>query len=104
MTVLPIPLARRAAGTACAAVQSTASLFVAGDRQAFPLLVRAPVSGTLRALRLLGGGISLERAHYEISPKPSQSDNKRTCWVALPDPKRSALGPCAGAFFLSSEV
>src|SRR5262249_33950625 len=37
--------------------------FVAGDRQAFPLLVRAPVSGTLRALRLLGGGISLERAH-----------------------------------------
>ena len=37
VTVLPIPLARRAAATACAAVQSTAP-FVAGDRQGFPLL------------------------------------------------------------------
>src|ERR1700730_962490 len=41
MTVLPVPFARRAAATACAAVQPTAPLFVAGDRQGFPLLVRA---------------------------------------------------------------
>jgi hypothetical protein len=36
VTVLPVPLARRAA-TACAAVRSAASLFVAGERQGFPL-------------------------------------------------------------------
>ena len=34
-----------------------------------------------------GGDILLERAHYEISPKPSQSDNKR----ALADPKAKRL-------------
>ena len=45
------------------------------------------VSGTLHARRLLGGDILLERAHYEISPKPSQSDNKR----ALADPKAKRL-------------
>jgi hypothetical protein len=40
-----------------------------------------------RARRLLGGDISLERAHYEIRPKPSQSDNKR----ALADPEAKRL-------------
>jgi len=34
-----------------------------------------------------GGDILLERAHYEISPKPSESDNKR----ALADPKAKRL-------------
>ena len=43
------------------------------------------VSGTLRA----GGDISLERAHYEISP--FAVDNKRASWVALPDPKAQRL-------------
>jgi len=47
------------------------------------------VLGTLRARRLLGGDISLERAHYEISP--FAVDNKRTSWVALPDPKAQRL-------------
>ena len=36
--VLPVPFARRAAATACAAVQSTAPFFVAGERQYFDLL------------------------------------------------------------------
>ena len=40
--VLPIALARRGTATACAAVQSAAAFFRAGDRQGFPLLVRAP--------------------------------------------------------------
>src|SRR5215469_1950274 len=42
VTILPIPFARRAAATACTAVQPTAPLFVAGDRQRYPLFVRAP--------------------------------------------------------------
>jgi hypothetical protein len=46
--VLPIPLARRPAATACAAVHSTAPFFVAGDRQGFPLLVRLPSNPSRR--------------------------------------------------------
>ena len=38
---------------------------------------------------MLGGDISLERAHYEISP--FAVDNKRASWVALPDPKAQRL-------------
>jgi len=52
-------------------------------------MVSQRVSRTLRARRLLGGDISLERAHYEISP--FAVDNKRTSWVALPDPKAQRL-------------
>jgi hypothetical protein len=42
VAILPIPFAKRVAATAGAAVQPAASLFVAGDRQGFRLLVRAP--------------------------------------------------------------
>jgi len=37
---------------------------------------RQRVLGTLGARRLLGGNILLERAHYEISPKPSHFGNR----------------------------
>src|SRR5262249_51163209 len=52
---------------------------------------RQRVLGTLHARRPLGGDILLERAHYEISPKPSQSDNKRA--LAGPKAKRLTCGP-----------
>ena len=42
VTILPIPLVGRGTATFCAAVQSTAPFFVAGNRQGLPLLVRAP--------------------------------------------------------------
>ena len=42
VTILPIPLVGRGTATFCAAVQSTAPVFVAGNRQGLPLLVRAP--------------------------------------------------------------
>jgi hypothetical protein len=42
VTVLPVPLAKRAAATACAAVQRERPFFVvAGDRHGVPPLVRA---------------------------------------------------------------
>src|SRR5262245_35708464 len=42
VTVLPIPLARRLAATACAPCNRQRPFFVAGERQGFPLFVRAP--------------------------------------------------------------
>jgi hypothetical protein len=42
VAVLPIPLARRAAATSAPPCNRQRPFFVAGDRQGFPLLVRAP--------------------------------------------------------------